>query len=223
MDFAFLPPEVNSARMYAGPGAGSLLAAAGSWDSLAAELAITAEAYDPVLSSLTAFHWRGPASEVMAANAARYMDWLQTTTEHTKQTAMQARTAAAAYEQACSPPWERPRPRRPQRSPRRPGWAAPRPALAAVAAWAPSPQRSPAPMRSGRCRCLRAGPHRRAGPSRHCQTAVQPPWPGPTQPPDPQGDARPVRATGGTLSRASAVVPRHGARITVMARPPAAG
>ncbi|WP_414686154.1 PE/PPE C-terminal domain-containing protein [Mycobacterium sp.] len=28
---------------------------------------------------------------------------------------------------------------------------------------------------------------------------------------------------GGTLSRASGVVPRYGARITVMARPPAAG
>ncbi|WP_201407937.1 PPE domain-containing protein, partial [Mycobacterium intracellulare] len=27
MDFGFLPPEVNSGRMYAGPGSGSLLAA----------------------------------------------------------------------------------------------------------------------------------------------------------------------------------------------------
>lgn len=50
MDFALLPPEVNSARMYTGPGAGSLLAAAGGWDSLAAELATTAEAYGSVLS-----------------------------------------------------------------------------------------------------------------------------------------------------------------------------
>jgi PPE-repeat protein len=50
VDFAFLPPEVNSARMYAGPGSGSLLAAASSWNSLAAELSTTAETYESVLS-----------------------------------------------------------------------------------------------------------------------------------------------------------------------------
>ena len=100
MDFTFLPPEINSARMYAGPGSGSLLAAAGSWDSLAAELDTTAETYESVLSGLTTFQWRGPASEAMAATAAHYMGWLHTTAEQTKQTAMQARAAAAAYEQA---------------------------------------------------------------------------------------------------------------------------
>ncbi|OMC44442.1 PPE family protein [Mycobacterium sp. IS-1264] len=99
MDFAFLPPEVNSARMYAGPGAVSLLAAAGSWDALSAELSNTAESYESVLSGLD-LQWRGTASEAMAATAARYVAWLQTTAEQTKQTAMQTRTAAAAYEQA---------------------------------------------------------------------------------------------------------------------------
>ena len=100
MDFTFLPPEINSARMYAGPGSGSLLAAAGSWDSLAVELGITAETYESVLSGLTTLEWRGPASEAMAATAAHYMGWLHTTAEQTKQTAMQARVAAAAYAQA---------------------------------------------------------------------------------------------------------------------------
>jgi PPE-repeat protein len=100
MDFAFLPPEVNSARMYAGPGSGSLLAAAGSWDSLSAELTITAAVYESVLSGLTSMHWRGPTSEAMAASAAPYVGWLHTTAERAQQAAMQARVAAAAYELA---------------------------------------------------------------------------------------------------------------------------
>ena len=32
MDFAFLPPEINSGRMYDGPGSGPMLAAAAAWD-----------------------------------------------------------------------------------------------------------------------------------------------------------------------------------------------
>jgi PPE-repeat protein len=100
MDYTFLPPEINSARMYSGPGSGSLLAAAGSWDSLAAELSTTAETYGSVLSSLATLHWRGPASASMQATVTPYLGWLYKTAEHTKQTAMQARVAAAAFEQA---------------------------------------------------------------------------------------------------------------------------
>jgi PPE-repeat protein len=100
MDFIFLPPEINSARMYTGPGSGPLLAAAGSWDSLAAELDITAQTDESVLSGLTSLHWRGPAADSMSAAAAPYMGWLHITAEQTKQTAMQARAAAAAYELA---------------------------------------------------------------------------------------------------------------------------
>lgn len=100
IDFAFLPPEVNSGRMYGGPGSGSLLAAAGSWDSLAAELDTTAQTCQSVLSTLTALHWHGPASAAMAAAAAPCLGWLQSTAEQTRQTALQARAAAAAYELA---------------------------------------------------------------------------------------------------------------------------
>ncbi len=53
MDFGALPPEINSGRMYTGPGPGPLLAAAAAWDGLAAELASTASAYHSVISGLT--------------------------------------------------------------------------------------------------------------------------------------------------------------------------
>jgi PPE-repeat protein len=100
MDFALLPPEINSARMYTGPGSGPMLAAAGSWDALTAELSTTAEAYESVVSGLTTLSWRGPAAAAMMATAAPYVGWLSTTAEQAQQTAMQARAAAMAFEQA---------------------------------------------------------------------------------------------------------------------------
>src|SRR5690242_9366055 len=92
MDFAFLPPEINSGRMYTGPGSGSMLAAAGSWDLLAAELSTTSDSYETVLAALT-LQWQGPASQAMTAATAHYVGWLQATAEQTRQTAMQARAA----------------------------------------------------------------------------------------------------------------------------------
>jgi PPE-repeat protein len=38
MDYGILPPEINSSRMYTGPGSGPMLAAAEAWESVAAEL-----------------------------------------------------------------------------------------------------------------------------------------------------------------------------------------
>lgn len=45
MDFGLLPPEINSGRMYTGPGPGPMLAAATAWDGLAVELHATAAGY----------------------------------------------------------------------------------------------------------------------------------------------------------------------------------
>lgn len=100
MDFASLPPEVNSARMYAGPGAGPMLAAAAAWEALAAELQSTASAYDATIAGLTAGPWLGPASMLMADATAPFGGWLWATAAQAERTATQATAAAAAYEAA---------------------------------------------------------------------------------------------------------------------------
>lgn len=77
-----------------------MLVAAASWDALAAELASAAENYGSVIARLTGMHWWGPASTSMLAMSAPYVEWLERTAAQTKQTATQARAAAAAFEQA---------------------------------------------------------------------------------------------------------------------------
>jgi PPE-repeat protein len=100
MNFAMLPPEINSARMYAGPGSGPMRAAAAAWDGLAAELYSAATSHQSVISGLTAGPWLGPASASMAAAVAHYAAWMSTTAAQAEQTAAQAKAAAAAYEAA---------------------------------------------------------------------------------------------------------------------------
>ncbi|OMC52231.1 hypothetical protein A5745_01440 [Mycobacterium sp. IS-2888] len=95
-----LSPEVNSARMYTGAGSASMLAAASAWKGLAAELRSTALSYGAVLSALTDEEWHGPASAVMAAAAAPYVEWMNTTAVQAEETAAQAEAAAAAYDTA---------------------------------------------------------------------------------------------------------------------------
>ncbi|MDT7719579.1 MAG: hypothetical protein QOE94_590 [Mycobacterium sp.] len=100
MDFAALPPEVNSGRMYAGAGSGPMITAAASWDSLAAEVSSAAGDYGSVISGLTSGPWRGPASASMAAAAAPYVSWMNATAAQAEQAANQAKAAASAYETA---------------------------------------------------------------------------------------------------------------------------
>jgi PPE-repeat protein len=100
MDFAALPPEINSGRMYAGAGAGPIMTAASAWDGLASELNAAAASYRSVVSSLTSGPWLGAASASMAAAAAPYVAWMSTTATQAQQTAAQARSAVSAYEAA---------------------------------------------------------------------------------------------------------------------------
>jgi PPE-repeat protein len=100
VDFGALTPEINSARMYAGPGSSSLQAAASSWNGIAAELSSAATAYEKVVTQLVSDEWLGPASTSMASAAQQYVSWLTQTAAQAEQVATQARSAVAAYEQA---------------------------------------------------------------------------------------------------------------------------
>src|SRR5919109_1285874 len=99
MDFGALPPEINSGRMYAGPGSGPMLAAAAAWDGLATELYSAAGSYRAIIAGLTA-EWRGPSSASMNAAATPYVAWMTAAATQAEQTAIQARAAVAAYETA---------------------------------------------------------------------------------------------------------------------------
>jgi PPE-repeat protein len=100
LDFGLLPPEVNSGRMYSGPGPGPMLAAAEAWDSLASDLGFASTGYGSTLSELTSGSWTGPTSSAMTAAVTPYVDWLSTTAAQAEETANQARAAVAAYEAA---------------------------------------------------------------------------------------------------------------------------
>ena len=100
MDFGALPPEINSGRMYAGPGSGPMMAAAAAWDEIAAELGVAASGYSSVVTELTSGPWVGPASMSMVAAITPYVSWLSAMAAQAEETAGQGRAAAAAFEAA---------------------------------------------------------------------------------------------------------------------------
>ena len=100
MDFGALPPEVNSGRMYAGPGPATLLAASAGWDALAAELHSVAGGYQAVITGLTDESWTGPSSMSMVAAVTPYLQWMRTAAVQCEEAATRATAAAAAYETA---------------------------------------------------------------------------------------------------------------------------
>jgi PPE-repeat protein len=100
MDFGALPPEINSGRMYSGPGSTPLRAASAAWNLLAAELDSAANQYQATINVLADDDWRGPTSATMAAAVAPYITWMTTTGTQAEQAAAQASAAATAYETA---------------------------------------------------------------------------------------------------------------------------
>ena len=108
MDFGALPPEINSARMYSGPGSAPMRTASAAWNLLAAELESAAIQYQSTIDVLDD-EWLGPTSATMAAAVDPYITWMSTTSAQAEQTAAQASAAASAYEAAYAmtvPPLE---------------------------------------------------------------------------------------------------------------------
>ncbi len=100
MDFGTLPPEISSALIHSGPGAGSLIEAAAAWERLGTELEESLPNYSSVLSSMTET-WQGPSSAAMSQAVEPYLVWLRTTAQQCERVGSSMQAVAAAFELAC--------------------------------------------------------------------------------------------------------------------------
>jgi PPE-repeat protein len=101
MDFLALPPEVTSALINSGPGAGSLIEASAAWQRVGNELDNSVSTYTAVLSSLME-SWDGPSSAAMVQAVQPYITWLRNTAQQSQQMATSAQAAATAFNSARS-------------------------------------------------------------------------------------------------------------------------
>lgn len=101
MNFAMLPPEINSGRMYVGPGSGPTTEAAMAWDRLAVRLSTAAADYAAVTARLAAGRNGSAATETIDA-AAPYLRWLDATAAQAGHAAAQAAAAASAHRSALA-------------------------------------------------------------------------------------------------------------------------
>src|ERR1700761_7145580 len=108
MDFGALPPEINSGRMYSGPGSAPMRAASAPRNRLAADIESAATQYQSTIDVLDD-EWLGATSATKGAAVDPDITWVKTTRAQTEQTPAQASAAASAYEAAYAmtvPPLE---------------------------------------------------------------------------------------------------------------------
>jgi PPE-repeat protein len=97
IDFGCLPPEINSGRMYAGMGAGPLLAAAAGWQALAAGLLAAGGGMAGITAALVSGPWTGPSSMMMGMSHAQFLEWVFATAATAEKAAAAAMGAVDVY------------------------------------------------------------------------------------------------------------------------------
>jgi len=93
MDFLAMPPELTSALVHTGPGAGSMIEASNAWQRLGTELDTSATTYTSVVSSLIEA-WDGPSSSAMVQAVQPYITWLRATAQQSQQMASATQAAS---------------------------------------------------------------------------------------------------------------------------------